>query len=143
MARSPRPKPLIDETRKFVEYHLGKGCFAPHTGQDWPAWCAFVYLVQCWCHGGGDAAVDAMKATVACAQPTTEILRTFVQAIPAIGDWSHVRELWPRVAPSLVSWAHDEKPFNIRELAALERCGVYSAEHTIVDWKIYQHGFRS
>lgn len=92
-----RPKPLIDEAKHFVRFHLGRGAFGPFTGQDWPAWCAFVHLVQCYAHGGGDVAIEAMHATVRCAQDHSAILLPFVQAIPAVMDWSHVAEIWPRV----------------------------------------------
>lgn len=131
---------LIKDTKKFVEAHLGKGCFAPHTGQDWPAWCSFVYAMQCWTHGGGDDAIDAMRANVRCAQPMVKILQTFVQAIPAIGDWRHVSMLWPTITreqadllppdSSLVQYRGmrvlGEPPdFDARELCALEICWNY------------------
>lgn len=94
---SRREKPLHLEVSVFVKHHLAKDCFAPFTGQDWPAWIAFVYLVQTWTRGGGPTAIAAMEATVRCAQRRSSILRTFVQAIPAVGDWCHVKEIWPQV----------------------------------------------
>lgn len=79
----------------FCKYHLGKHCFAPFTGQDWPAWIAFVYLLQTWGSGGGEQAIVAMRETVKCAQP--KVRELFVQAIPAMLDWGHVEEIWPRL----------------------------------------------
>lgn len=115
MAKQPN---LPNEVKQFCRWHLGRDCFAPMTGQDWPAWNAFVHLVQCWTHGGGEHAIEAMKATVRCAQPTSAVLRCFVQAIPAVGDWCHVRELWPKIASGL---AVESAPVDAREMFAVER----------------------
>ena len=95
MAR--KPKPLLDEVRFFVKFHLGKDAFAPHTGTDHAAWCAFVHLMQLWTIGGRDHAIAAMVETIHAAQKTEAVLSTFVQAIPAVADWTTVRELWPRI----------------------------------------------
>ena len=81
----------------FCKWHLGKHCFAPLTGQDWPAWIAFCYLLQCWGRGGGETAVLAMRLTVASAQSKQNVREVFLQAIPAMLDWSHARELWPQL----------------------------------------------
>jgi hypothetical protein len=85
------------EAITFCRWHLGKGCFAPLTGQDWPAWIAFCYLLTCWGCGGGTMAIAAMRATVASAQSTPAVRRVFVQAIPAMLDWCHVAQLWPQL----------------------------------------------
>lgn len=114
-----RTKPLHQEVAKFVTFHLGKGCFAPHTGCDWPAWRAFVYLVECYSHGGGQDALLAMRATVRCAQPHAKVLRTFTQAIPAVMDWGDVRRLWPQAAEGIR--LRDMNQFDARQLTALER----------------------
>lgn len=84
------------EAQKFLRWHLGKGCFAPFTGQDWSAWLSFCYLLQLWGRGGGDDAIDAMRATLRCCQ--TKCHPVFVQTIPAMLDWGHVEEIWPRIA---------------------------------------------
>ena len=86
---------LVKSTRVFVKHHLGKQAFAPFTGQDYPAWSAFAYLVMCYAQGGGAAAITAMARTVECAQSKT--WRVFVQTIPAVMDWSTVAELWPKI----------------------------------------------
>lgn len=117
---SARPKPLHREVALFVEHHLRKGCFAPHTGQDWPAWRAFVYLVECYSHGGGHDAIIAMPATVRCAQRREDILRTFVQTIPAVMDWGDVAHLWPRIADGILLPDGSDP----RLIAAVERCEV-------------------
>lgn len=113
-----REKPLIDRTRQFVRWHLGRDCFAPHTGQDWPAWCAFVHLVQCWTSGGGEAAIAAMSQTIQCAQPIHSVLRTFIQVIPAVGDWCHIAQLWPKIAA----------PMFERDRILAERGGVFTGD---------------
>jgi hypothetical protein len=133
-----RPKPLLDETKAFVRYHLGKGCFAPHTGQDHPAWCAFVYLVQCHAHGGGEDAIEAMRRTLQCAQTTEAVMRTFVQVIPAIADWSTVRDLWPKITDRLAVRGFTG---DIRRLTAYERAPIYDANHKEIDAKIFAHGW--
>lgn len=142
-----RTKPLLDEVKFFVRWHLGRGCFAPHTGQDWPAWSAFVHLVQCWTHGGGEDAIKAMQMTLLCAQPTNAVLRTFVQAIPAVGDWCHVRELWPRIAePIATAWpAIGRSEGDPRALCALEKHVDYDAQHKPIagSERYTRHGWKS
>jgi hypothetical protein len=115
---SARQKPLFREVASFVQYHLGKDCFAPHTGQDWPAWRAFVYLVECYSHGGGQDAILAMRATVRCAQPHAKVLRTFVQVIPAVMDWGDVSRLWPQVAEGILV---RDNEIDARQITAIER----------------------
>lgn len=130
--------PLHREVARFVQHHLGKDCFAPHTGTDWPAWRAFVYLVECYSHGGGDHAIAAMRATVRCAQPHEKVLRTFVQAIPAIMDWGDVARLWPQIGDV---WLRDgEDPScDARQLTAIERSEVgrngLGGRTTVHGWK--------
>ncbi len=116
---------LIKDTANFVRWHLGanrnprtSSVFAPHTGQDWPAWCAFVHLMRCWTHGGAGDALNAMHSTLLCAQSTEAVLRTFVQVIPAVGDWSHVAQIWPVIASGIVIRGTDR---SARELCAVER----------------------
>jgi hypothetical protein len=94
----PREKPVYKHAMEFVRYHLGKHCFAPHTGQDWPAWMAFVYLMEMYCHGdsaGREAAVAAMRAVLTGVQNHEDIHQTFVQVIPAVMDWSDADRIWP------------------------------------------------
>lgn len=97
MGRTIRDRPLLEQVRKFVAHHIGKSAFGPFTGQDYPAWSAFVHLVECYSRGGGSDAIDAMAATVRCAQPSSVILAPFVQAIPAVMDWTTIAELWPPI----------------------------------------------
>lgn len=94
-----REKPTYKVAMEFCRAHLGKRCFAPFTGQDWSARMAFVYLVEMWGRGdhrGRQAAKVAMSAlvTTGC-QQSKAVLQVFVQTIPAINDWCHVREIWP------------------------------------------------
>lgn len=123
MARAPD---ITKSTRKFVEYHLGKGIFAPLTGQDWPAWNAFVHLVQCYAHGGGDKAIDAMAFTLQCAQVKT--WNVFVQAIPAIMDWSTVGVLWPELIRSTGSFLSQPMRKEYSVMCATERCELSNGE---------------
>lgn len=121
-----RAKPLHQEVAKFVEHHLERGCFAPFTGQDHPSWRAFVYLLECYSHGGGAHAITALRATVRCAQPTERVLRCFVQAIPAVMDWGDVRRLWPKVVedvlPSiLLADGHQSSPLVLGAFERTER----------------------
>lgn len=94
-------RPTYKVAMEFCRAHLGKRCFAPFTGQDWSTWMAFVYLVEMWGRGDHDgraAAKVAMSAlvTTGC-QQSEEVLQVFVQTIPAINDWCHVREIWPHL----------------------------------------------
>jgi hypothetical protein len=115
-----RPKPLHVEAVHFVRHHLGKGCFAPHTGCDWAAWRSFVYLVECYSFGGSQHAIAAMREVVRAAQPREDILITFVQAIPNVIDWGDVARLWPLVADGIVLRG-DEHSRDPRQLTAIER----------------------
>jgi hypothetical protein len=131
---STRPKPLHQEVAKFVEYHLERGCFAPFTGQDFPAWRAFVYLLECYSHGGGESAIAAMRATVRCAQPHERVLRCFVQAIPAVMDWGDVR-LWTKIAGDLTTCLADGSTTNALVLAAFERTELAGGEERVTIWR--------
>jgi len=104
---------------RFVRAHLGKYAFAPLTGTDWRAWHAFVYLLELYGVSRDPRSVEAMKATLACAQ--TSVMALFIQTIPACLDWGDVRRLWPSVAPERADpdlcardYSHDRK-----------RCTVY------------------
>ena len=96
-------KPLHRDAEIFVRHHLGRQAFAGFTGTDYPAWRAFCYLVQAWCSGGSVHAIDAMRAALRCAQAKKDVWEVFVQAIPAVADWCHVRELWPQVVEGIES----------------------------------------
>lgn len=137
--------PLHKHVEWFVRWHLGKDAFAPHTGQDLPAWIAFVYLVECWTRGGGNSAVVAMQSTVRCAQQSRAVLETFVQAIPAVGDWMHVAELWPEVAGvGIVTGGlviPTEPSFDVRELYATERWGEIRDGKNVASEQITKHGW--
>lgn len=90
--------------KEFIHAHLGRGAFAPLTGTDWRAWNAFVYLVELWGVSRDPRALEAMRATVACAQTRHEdVMQIFVQTIPAVLDWGDVRELWPAIAPPIIA----------------------------------------
>lgn len=133
--------PLHKHVEWFVKWHLGKDAFAPFTGVDYPAWKAFVYLVECKIHGGD--VMMAMRSTVRSAQLKRGILEPFVQAIPAVGDWSHVEQLWPQIvgAPDSGFWfrMQGEPSFDPRELCAIERSSaVGRADHiTRYGWSRY------
>lgn len=95
-----RPKTSEKIASEFVRGHLGRGAFAPLTGTDWRAWKAFVYLVELWGVSRDPRALEAMRATVACAQTRHEdVMKVFVQTIPAMLDWCDVAILWPKIAP--------------------------------------------
>jgi len=128
---SARQKPLHQEIAKFVEFHLGKGCFAPMTGQDFPAWRAFVYLIECHAHGGGSRTIQALRATVRCAQQNERVLRCFVQAIPGVMDWGDVRRLWPQIAHDLTVELDDGEPASALVLGAYERSSIDPTRVTI------------
>ena len=99
-ARSPRPKTSEKIASEFIRAHLGRGAFAPLTGTDWRAWRAFVHLVELWGVSRDVRCLDAMRATVACAQTrNVDVMQVFVQTIPAMLDWCDVAVLWPRVGP--------------------------------------------
>lgn len=92
---------LHKDAIKFCRHHLGKGCFAPFTGGDWPAWIAFCYLLQAYgagCAYGRADRLDAMRACLKLAHHR-KLYPVFVQAIPAILDWSHVDEIWSGLLP--------------------------------------------
>lgn len=93
-----RPRILHKDAITFCKGHLGKDCFAPFTGADWSGWIAFVYLVECYARGGDrDAVLGAMHRILKAVQNREWVHQLFVQAIPAVMDWSHAAEIWPLV----------------------------------------------
>lgn len=99
--RRPPPKPMTTVAKQFVTAHLGRDAFAPFTGTDGRAWSAYVYLLELWGVSRDPRSVVAMRECIACAQPST--MDIFIQTIPAVLDWCHVRELWPRIKPAEAS----------------------------------------
>lgn len=98
---SRREKSALDVARAFVKAHRGKGCFAPFTGQDGPAFAAFAHLVDLYAHSdtqGRAAAIAAMRAVLGAPQP--KCLPLFKLAIPALMDWSDEEIIWRQVAPA-------------------------------------------
>jgi hypothetical protein len=94
MTTTPR---LHTQAAQFCKHHIGQDCFCSFSSSDWPAFYAFCYLLQFYLHGGGEAAIYAMKATLRGAQTRKSVLRCFVQAIPGVLNWSDVAKLWPRI----------------------------------------------
>lgn len=99
--RTSKPKPMTTIARQFVVAHLGRNAFAPLTGTDTRAWNAFVYLLELWGVSRDPRSVDAMRATLACAQ--VSVMDIFIQTIPGVLDWCHVAELWPKICPANVA----------------------------------------
>lgn len=131
----PAEKPLHRKMVDFCKYHLGKECFASFTGQDVPTWNAFVYLLQCYAHGGGEPALLALKATVRCAQGRESVLRVFVQAIPGVLDWGDVARLWPMIVGETYL---DDIQRPARDLFAIERTEVVRGNRA--ETLIWRHG---
>lgn len=93
-------QPLSIQVRRFVEGHLGKGAFAPLTGQDMRAWVAFVHLLEMYGVSdlvGRDAAIVAMAAVLRGVQNLEQVHRVFVQAIPRVLDWGDADRIWPKL----------------------------------------------
>jgi hypothetical protein len=105
----------LNKATAFCKHHLGKRCFAPHTGQDHAAWRAFVYLLELWAysdHNGKKAAIDAMRVVLKSAQQSQAIHMTFVQAIPAILDWSDTANIWPGLGSPFDIWHVNTGPIS-------------------------------
>lgn len=131
-------KPLHEQMQTFCRYHLGKSCFAPFTGGDWPAWMAFCYLLRPYSNGGGANAIDALRATLACAQHTKPVLVVFLQTIPGALDWGYIQKLWPVIADRvIVRDVADKDPF---KLHAIERCEFYRGDSKVLEESITHHG---
>lgn len=96
--RAPAPRVLHKDMIRFCEYHLGKGIFAPFTGTDWRAWKAFVYLIELYANADHpELVLEAMRATLKCAQNREHIHALFVQAIPGVLDWGAEYKIWPEM----------------------------------------------
>lgn len=130
-----REKPLHEQMKTFCRYHLGKDCFAPFTGTDYAAWAAFCYLLQCYTFGGGDRALDGLKATVRSAQPREAVLLVFVQTIPGVMDWGDVARLWPKIVEGL-------RGVDALYLHAIEREEFYRGDSKHVEERRRAHGVR-
>ena len=106
-------KPLEKEMAYFVEAHLGKGIFAPFTGTDYAAWKAWCHLLRLYGVGRDAKALDALRATLECAQRKLCIWEVFIQTIPGALDWGFVKEMWPKITagivPSMLPWHEREQ----------------------------------
>lgn len=127
---SRREKSTLDHVRVFVKAHLGKDCFAAFTGTDSRAWSAFVYLVELYSVSGQTQALDAMRWTVRCAQRKEDVLRVFVQAIPAVMDWGDVARLWPTIVRGGPSDQLAQSGYH--SLSAIERREVSAGRFDVV-----------
>lgn len=106
MGRAPAPRVLHKDMVRFCEYHLGKGIFAAFTGTDWRAWRAFVYLTELYANADyPELVLEAMRATLRCAQNREHIHQLFVQVIPGVLDWGAERDIWPKVRGNWDIWS--------------------------------------
>jgi len=96
-------KPLDKEIAVFVKFHLfDKHAFAPFTGQDYSAWCAFLYACQLYGRSdlnGQAQAIDAMRACVRACQPKEDVLAIFKKSIPGVLDWDFEASIWVQIFP--------------------------------------------
>jgi hypothetical protein len=96
--------PLPKRIAVFVKFQLAdKSAFAPFTGQDFSAWCAFLYATELYGRGdysGQAHALDMMRAAVRAAQQKDDVLAIFKKSIPGVLDWGHEAQLWLKIAPS-------------------------------------------
>lgn len=106
------------QAMNFVRIHLGRGAFHPFTGQDFPAWHAWVHLLQLYGRNPSGAAIAALRTVIALVQPQELVLMPFVQAIPAVLDWGYVSQIWPQVCDGL-----PDLPPEAWGYAAVERNG--------------------
>lgn len=139
-----RSQSLEREIQVFCKYHLGKACFAPFTGQDWPAWKAFVYLLQCYSHGGGDSALAAMRMTLDATQHSEPVLRVFVQAIPGVMDWGDVARMWPKICDRIYvkGVPADGVANDARRIFAVEKTEAYRKGADHIETIIKHHGWQ-
>ena len=109
-----RDKPAYKTAADFCRAYLGRGCFAPLTGQDMSGWHAFVYLVEMWSRSdayGRAAAISAMRSVLGGVQQKEPVHQVFCQTIPALVDWCHVKEIWPLLLQA--SHDHPGTPWNL------------------------------
>lgn len=99
-----REKPLEKEMAIFVKAHMGKGIFAPFTGTDYAAWKAWCHLLRLWGSTHDPMAIEALRATLRCAQKKCCIWEVFVQTIPGALDWGYVKTLWPQIVDAIAPW---------------------------------------
>lgn len=95
--------PLPKRIAVFVKFQLAdKSAFAPFTGQDFSAWCAFLYATELYGRGdynGQAHALDMMRAAMRAAQDKDDVLAVFKKSIPGVLDWGHEAQLWQKIAP--------------------------------------------
>ena len=112
-------KPAHKIAAEFCRIHVGRRCFAPHTGQDLAAGDTFANALRLYGRGdhvGQAGAIAAMVATLHSAQPTLLIHTTFVNAIPAVLYWGFVDLIWPALESP---WAADV--VQVESLKTLDR----------------------
>ena len=81
--------------RRWIIQREGRGAFAGFTAQDSHAFSCFVHAMELWCVGTRAPAIAIMAAALGAMQEKHRYLCK--QAIPAIGDWGHVDEIWPQI----------------------------------------------
>lgn len=96
-----KPVPLSVEVSKFVVFHLAdRSAFAPFTGADFPAWHAFLHLIELWGRTRDPSVIIAMKTVLQVAQwRNQDVMAVFKKSIPAILDWVDEPVLWKQIAP--------------------------------------------
>lgn len=93
--------PFCKTAPKWIEGHLGKGCFAPMTCQDYRAFSAFVHLLELYSFAdedGQQCALIAMSSTIMAMQPKCRSIAK--KAIPHVLDWDDEDRLWARMGMS-------------------------------------------
>ena len=100
MASKP---PLYSEVHKFVVFHLADlYVLSPFTGTDFPAWHAYLYLVELWGRTRHADVIVAMRSVLHVAQwRNQDVMAVFKKSIPAVLDWSDEPVLWKQIAPEV------------------------------------------
>lgn len=98
---STREKPVCETARTWLRNRNGRNAFAAFHAGTSRAFSSYLHLVELWmvggCAGGREAVVPILRHAVALLQRAE--WKMAAEAIAAIGDWSHIDELWPQIKP--------------------------------------------
>lgn len=91
-------KSQCQSVRSRIIGREGRSVFAPFTGQNTAAFNVFVHAMELWVYGdhvARESALGIMRHAMLAMQQKVRYLCK--QVIPAIGDWGHIDEIWPKI----------------------------------------------
>lgn len=124
-----KPKPACEAAARWLREASGdKRIFAGFTGQDFPAWEAFVHGLELYTrcdHTGQPYAIACMRGAVMAMQPKLRWVAR--ETIPWASDWGMRETLWPLIVGLDGSLLPDGVAHSVRRLIVAQQAPVGGA----------------